>query len=75
MQSRDREAFGEGRALVVERMAREAAAHHESRKSALPLSHIKSFATLPVNCHKRAAVPASNRRFRIRVDHLFAKCP
>jgi hypothetical protein len=42
IQSREREAFGEGRTLVVDRMARESSAHHESRKSASTLSHIKS---------------------------------
>src|ERR1700730_18022760 len=39
IQSRKREAVRKGRALVVERMAPKPAAHHESRKSASPLSH------------------------------------
>src|SRR5207245_3441599 len=41
IQSRKREAFSKGPALIVERVARQCAAHHEGRKSALPLSHVR----------------------------------
>src|SRR6266851_7442674 len=49
IQAREREAFGKGPTLVVERVPRECAAHHEGRKSASPLSHIVKYRCLPIH--------------------------